>query len=74
MYSLPYYKEKDAQVIQDFIAEYPFAFLSGCNSKNEPVATQVPVFIEEQDGKKVLRGHLMKNTDHHKNKKQTIKG
>lgn len=66
MYSLPSYKEKNAQVIQEFIAEYPFAFLSGCNSKNEPVATQVPVFIEEQDGKKVLRGHLMKNTDHHK--------
>jgi transcriptional regulator len=25
----------------------------------------VPVFIEEHDGKKILRGHIMKNTDHH---------
>ena len=30
------------------------------------MATQIPVFIEEVDGRKILRGHLMKNTDHHK--------
>jgi transcriptional regulator len=30
------------------------------------VYTQVPVFIEEKDGRKILRGHIMKNTDHHK--------
>jgi transcriptional regulator len=66
MYNLPYYKEKDPQRIKEFIDQHPFAFLTGCNSENKPVATQVPVFIEEQDGKKVLRGHIMKNTDHHK--------
>ena len=66
MYNLPYYKEKNPAVIKEFIDQHPFAFITGCNSKNEPVATQVPVFIEEQDEKKVLRGHIMKNTDHHK--------
>jgi len=66
MYNLPYHKEKDPQVIKEFIDEHPFAFLTGCNSENKPVATQVPVFIEEQNGKKILRGHIMKNTDHHK--------
>ena len=66
MYDLPYHKEQDPQVINEFIAQYPFAFLTGCDSTNKPVATQVPVFIEEHHGKKVLRGHLMKNTDHHK--------
>jgi transcriptional regulator len=66
MYSLPYYEEKNEQVIREFIARYPFAFLSGCDSENKPVATQVPVFIEEKDGRKILRGHIMKNTDHHK--------
>jgi transcriptional regulator len=30
------------------------------------VATQIPVFIDEMNGKKILRGHIMKNTDHHK--------
>jgi transcriptional regulator len=66
MYNLPYHKEKDEEVIKEFIAKYPFAFLAGTDAENKPVATQVPVFIEEKDGKKILRGHFMKNTDHHK--------
>lgn len=66
MYNLPYHKENDPQVIKEFIDKYPFAFLVGCDSENKPVATQVPVFIEEQNGRKILRGHIMKNTDHHK--------
>jgi len=66
MYDLPYHKEKDPQVIKAFIDQHPFAFLSGCDAANQPVATQVPVFIEENDGRKILRGHIMKNTDHHK--------
>ncbi len=66
MYDLPYYKERDTQAIKEFIEQHPFAFLAGSDLENKPVATQVPVFIEEQDGKMVLRGHIMKNTDHHK--------
>lgn len=66
MYDLPYHKEKNEQVIKELIARYPFAFLAGSDSENKPVATQVPVFIEEKDGRKILRGHIMKNTDHHK--------
>jgi transcriptional regulator len=66
MYDLPYHKENDPQIIRDFIARYPFAFLTGCDAENKPVATQVPVFIEEQDGKKFLRGHIMKGNDHHR--------
>ena len=66
MYSLPYYKEKDQQVILEFIHKNPFAFITGCNENNEPVATQIPVFIEEREGKLFMTGHMMKNTDHHK--------
>ena len=66
MYDLPYHKAKDEQDIKDFIAKYPFAFLTGCDSENKPVATQIPVFIEEKDGRKILRGKKKKNTDHHK--------
>ena len=66
MYDLPYHKETDPQVIQAFIEEHPFALLSGCDAEQRPVATQVPLFLEERDGKPVLRGHIMKNTDHHK--------
>lgn len=66
MYNLPYHKEKNPEVIKAFIDRYPFAFLTGCNAENKPIATQVPVFLEEQEGRKILRGHIMKNTDHHK--------
>ena len=66
MYDLPNHKEKNEQVVKEFIAKYPFAFLSGCDAENRPVATQVPVFIEENNGRKILRGHIMKDTDHHK--------
>ena len=66
MYDIPYHKEPNEQVIKEFIEQYPFAFLTGSDSQNKPIATQVPVFIENKDGRKVLRGHIMKNTDHHK--------
>lgn len=66
MYDLPYHKEKDYKVIKQFIDDNPFAFLTGCDKENKPVATQIPVFIEEENGKQILRGHIMKNTDHHK--------
>jgi len=66
MYNLSYHKENNPGVISEFIARYPFAFLVGCNSEGLPIATQVPLFIEAQDGKELLRGHIMRNTDHHK--------
>ena len=66
MYDLPYHKENDPQIIKAFVDQYPFAFLTGCDSENKPIATQLPLFIEEKNGKKILRGHIMKNTDHHK--------
>ena len=66
MYDLSYHKENNEQAIKDFVGRYPFAFLSGCDAENKPVATQIPMFIEEHNGRKILSGHLMKNTDHHK--------
>jgi transcriptional regulator len=66
MYDLPHHKEHDEQRIREFIDRYPFAFVTGCDRDNKPVATQVPVFIEEKEGRRILRGHIMKNTDHHK--------
>lgn len=66
MYDLPHHKEHDPKIIREFTERYPFAFLTGCDAENKPIATQVPVFIEEQDGKSVVRGHLMKHTDHHR--------
>jgi transcriptional regulator len=66
MYDLPYHKERNPQVVKKFIDEHPFAFLTGCDAENRPVATQVPLFLEEANGRRILRGHIMRNTDHHK--------
>lgn len=66
MYNLPYYKEQDDTVVLQFVKEHPFAMLCGCDANNKPVATQIPVFIDERDGKLFLSGHIMRNTDHHK--------
>lgn len=65
MYDLPYHKETDGRVLREFIGKHPFAFVTGCDANGQPVATQIPVFFEERDGHQFLRGHLMKNTDHH---------
>jgi transcriptional regulator len=65
MYNLPYHKENDEQAIMAFVDRYPFAFLTGVDAQNKPVATQVPVFVEEKEGRKIMRGHMMKNNDHH---------
>jgi transcriptional regulator len=66
MYDLPYHNAQNEQDIKAFIDQHPFAFLAGSDATHQPIATQLPVFIEEKDGKKILRGHIMKNTDHHK--------
>ncbi len=66
MYNLPHYKEKDRQVVLNFIHQHPFAFIAGCDENNKPVATQIPVFVEEREGKLYMTGHMMKGTDHHK--------
>ena len=66
MYNLPYYKETDEELVKQFVRDHPFAFIAGSDTENKPVATQVPVFIDEREGKLFLTGHIMKNTDHHK--------
>jgi transcriptional regulator len=66
MYNLPYFKEEDQEVVLKFMRDHPFVFLTGVNEENKPVATQVPVFIDDKEGKLFLTGHIMRNTDHHK--------
>lgn len=65
MYNIDIYKEKQQERIEKLITDYPLAFVSGVDDSGMPVATQLPLFIEEINDKKTLRGHIMKNTDHH---------
>ncbi len=66
MYHFSYFKEKDKQIILDFIETNPFAFMTGSYLSGGQVATQIPVLVEERDGELYLQGHIMRNTDHHK--------
>ena len=48
-----------------FLRRHPFAMLIG-SAGDVPVATQVPLLIGERENTIVLRGHFMRQTDHHK--------
>lgn len=66
MYSFSYFKEQDQRLIQDFMEEHPFVFLTGSFASGKQVATQIPVLVEERNGELFVQGHIMRNTDHHK--------
>ncbi|HLO80290.1 MAG TPA: FMN-binding negative transcriptional regulator [Chitinophagaceae bacterium] len=66
MYKLSYFQESDLALVHEFMRQHPFVVLCGVDAHGHPVATQVPVFIDEKDGEIFLTGHIMKNTDHHK--------
>ena len=65
MYNLPYYKEKDRQVLLTFMKQHPFAMVIGC-ANDLPAVTQIPLLVEEREDKLFLVGHFMRNTDLHK--------
>lgn len=65
MYILPSFHEKEQSKLLDFIRNNPFATLIGADNLT-PVATQVPMMLEEKNGIHFLKGHFMRNTDHHR--------
>jgi transcriptional regulator len=64
MYKLSYFTETEQQLVINFIKENSFAIITGFG-KEYPVATQIPLEVEEKGGKLFLSGHIMKKTDHH---------
>ena len=66
MYNLPHFKANNQQEVIDFMYANPFITLCGCDENNKPVATHVPVLIEERDEKIFLRAHIMRNQKHAK--------
>ena len=65
MFKFSYYTEEDNEKVIAFIKENSFAIITGTGN-NYPVATQIPLDIIEINGKMLLKGHIMRNTDHHK--------
>ena len=64
MYNISYFTEPDRELIIAFMKDYSFAMVTGIG-ENYPVASQLPLEIEEKDGRVFLKGHLMRKTDHH---------
>jgi transcriptional regulator len=64
MYNLPYFKESDLTIIKQFMQQHPFVLLCGCDIHNKPVATQVPLLLEEKEDRLFLYGHVQRKTDH----------
>lgn len=64
MYNILYFKAEDQQEVLDFMKKNPFAVLCGINAAGIPVATHLPLLMEERDDKLYLQGHSMKKQDH----------
>ncbi len=64
MYKNPQFEEKDTEKLVAFMQAHSFVTLIGYDG-DFPVATQIPVKIEQRDGEIYLVGHVMKKTDHH---------
>lgn len=65
MYNLPQFKEKDEELVKEFMRKHSFATIIA-NGDPYPVATQVPLLIEERDHCLVFKGHVMRQTDHYR--------
>lgn len=66
MYNVSPYNDASPEQVLAFMRQHPFAVLAGADAQNRPVATQVPFFIDTVGDQLLLRGHIMRNTDHHK--------
>ncbi len=64
MYTPSYFKADHPHEVISFMHAHPFITLCGCDSNNVPVATHVPILIEERQDKLFLVGHMMRETDH----------
>lgn len=64
MYNFSYFKETDIALVKQFMQQNAFALLAACDAQQQPVATQVPLLLEERAGKLFLLGHIQRKTDH----------
>jgi transcriptional regulator len=64
LYDIPYFKANDPREVIQFMKANPFAMLCGIDEKGLPVASHLPLLLEERDGRLFLEGHSMKKQDH----------
>jgi len=64
MYNLSHFKAENYNEVLAFIHAHPFITLCGCDKDNKPVATHIPVLIEEREEKIFLQAHVMRKQKH----------
>lgn len=64
MYDYPHYKEHDSKEVLAFMQAYPFVMMLGADKSGRVEATQIPVLIEEKEGKIFIYGHIARKSDH----------
>lgn len=65
MYKMPEFTEKDMDAVFAFMQAHPFVTLIG-SAGERSAATQVPVLLSRTEQGIIARGHIMRNTGHHK--------
>jgi len=65
MYNYPHYKEHDLEKLISFMRDHPFVTLIGSDKNGRIEVTQIPVLVEEKEGKLFIYGHMAKKSDHH---------
>lgn len=66
MYNYPHYKEEDRQEVIEFMRQHPFAMLIANDKEGRLEATQIPVLIDDREGKFFLQGHIARKMSHEK--------
>jgi transcriptional regulator len=64
MYHVPYFKANNKEEILAFMQQHPFAIICGISPLCKPVATHIPVLLEERNGVLYIQGHLMRKQEH----------
>ena len=64
MYNLAHFKAASQKEVIEFMKAHPFITLCGVDENNSPVATHVPVIIEERDNKFFIHAHVMRKQQH----------
>ncbi len=64
MYNLAHFKAASEQEVVSFMHAHPFITLCGVDSEGKPVATHIPVLLEQRDDKLYIQAHIMRKQDH----------
>ena len=66
MYNVPHFKAAGNEEVIAFMQQHPFVILCAVAADNTPVATHIPVLLEQRDDRIFLRGHVMRKQEHTK--------